>query len=185
LREGANAGQHTPTLSLPPSHHCLDGEVYRGNRRTHVRTRVVPLYQSGTMVPWYVQVYVSMDDCMVIVGDDNCYGPCQSLASTMVYHWYVLRTMVRRSWYTVPLAGMILPIPRVRPRKHYLKNDLKYKRTKWYHGTYSRTHNTMVPPVVHVYYVRVRTNGTMVHVYKWYTFTMVAPVCLYSKSFLR
>ncbi len=26
LREGANAGQHTPTLSLPPSHHCLDGE---------------------------------------------------------------------------------------------------------------------------------------------------------------
>jgi hypothetical protein len=27
LREGANAGQHTPTLSLPPSHHCLNGEV--------------------------------------------------------------------------------------------------------------------------------------------------------------
>jgi hypothetical protein len=32
LSEGANAGQHTPTLSLPPSHHCLNGEVYRGNR---------------------------------------------------------------------------------------------------------------------------------------------------------
>jgi hypothetical protein len=32
-REGANAGQHTPTLFLlPPSHHCLNGEVYRGNR---------------------------------------------------------------------------------------------------------------------------------------------------------
>ncbi len=31
LREGANAGQHTPTLSLPPSHHC---EVYRGYVRT-------------------------------------------------------------------------------------------------------------------------------------------------------
>ncbi len=36
LREGANAGQHTPTLSLPPSHHCLDGEVYRGNRHYNV-----------------------------------------------------------------------------------------------------------------------------------------------------
>jgi hypothetical protein len=24
LREGANAGQHTPTFSLPPSHHCLN-----------------------------------------------------------------------------------------------------------------------------------------------------------------
>jgi hypothetical protein len=66
LREGANAGQHTPTLSLPPSHHCLDGKVYHGNRhynvpwyhwytctyvRTYVRTRVplVPWYQFGTM----------------------------------------------------------------------------------------------------------------------------------------
>ncbi len=56
LREGANAGQHTPTLSLPPSHHCLDGEVqvyvlYHGTR---VRTRVfhtrVPF---GTMVLEY------------------------------------------------------------------------------------------------------------------------------------
>jgi hypothetical protein len=36
LREGANAGQHTPTFSLPPSHHCLDGEVYRGNRHYNV-----------------------------------------------------------------------------------------------------------------------------------------------------
>ncbi len=36
LREGANTGQHTPTLSLPPSHHCLDGEVYRGNRHYNV-----------------------------------------------------------------------------------------------------------------------------------------------------
>jgi hypothetical protein len=36
LREGANAGQHTPTLSLPPSHHCLNGEVYRGNRHYNV-----------------------------------------------------------------------------------------------------------------------------------------------------
>ncbi len=27
LREGANAGRHIPALSLPPSHHCLDGEV--------------------------------------------------------------------------------------------------------------------------------------------------------------
>jgi hypothetical protein len=36
LREGANAGRHTPTLSLPPSHHCLDGEVYRGNRHYNV-----------------------------------------------------------------------------------------------------------------------------------------------------
>jgi hypothetical protein len=33
LREGgANAGQHTPTLSLPPSHHCLHGvHVYKYN----------------------------------------------------------------------------------------------------------------------------------------------------------
>ncbi len=36
LREGANAGQHTPTLSLTPSHHCLDGEVYRGNHQHKV-----------------------------------------------------------------------------------------------------------------------------------------------------
>ncbi len=36
LRERANAGQHTPTLSLPPSHHCFDGEVYRGNRHYNV-----------------------------------------------------------------------------------------------------------------------------------------------------
>ncbi len=36
LREGANAGQHTPKLSPPPSHHCLDGEVYRGNRHYNV-----------------------------------------------------------------------------------------------------------------------------------------------------
>ena len=40
LREGANAGQHTPTLPLPPSHHCLHGEVYRGNRHYNVRTYV-------------------------------------------------------------------------------------------------------------------------------------------------
>jgi hypothetical protein len=39
LREGANAGQHTPTLSLPSSHHCLDGEVYRGNRHYNVCER--------------------------------------------------------------------------------------------------------------------------------------------------
>ncbi len=38
LREGANAGQHTPTLSLPPSHHCLDGEVHVYVVRTYVRT---------------------------------------------------------------------------------------------------------------------------------------------------
>jgi hypothetical protein len=32
FRDGATAGQHTPTtLSPPPSHHyCLNGEVYRG-----------------------------------------------------------------------------------------------------------------------------------------------------------
>jgi hypothetical protein len=36
LGKGANAGQHTPTLSLPPSHHCLDGEVYRWNRLYNV-----------------------------------------------------------------------------------------------------------------------------------------------------
>ncbi len=36
LRERANAGQHTPTLSLPPSHHCFNGEVYRGNRHYNV-----------------------------------------------------------------------------------------------------------------------------------------------------
>ncbi len=35
LREGANAGQHTPTLSLPPSHHCLDGEVYPPQMADH------------------------------------------------------------------------------------------------------------------------------------------------------
>jgi hypothetical protein len=39
LRVGANAGQHTPTLSLPPSHHCLNGEVYRGNRRVRAYVR--------------------------------------------------------------------------------------------------------------------------------------------------
>jgi hypothetical protein len=38
LREGANAGQHTPTLSLPPSHHCLHGEVYRTCVRTYSST---------------------------------------------------------------------------------------------------------------------------------------------------
>jgi hypothetical protein len=31
-----HAGQDTPTLSLPPSHHCLNGEVYRGNRHYNV-----------------------------------------------------------------------------------------------------------------------------------------------------
>jgi hypothetical protein len=36
LRAGANAGQHTPTRSLPPSHHCLNDEVYRGNRHYNV-----------------------------------------------------------------------------------------------------------------------------------------------------
>ncbi len=45
----ANAGQHTPTLSLPPSHHCLNGEFYRA--RTCVRTRVPKV---RAMVPWYV-----------------------------------------------------------------------------------------------------------------------------------
>ncbi len=48
LREGANAGQHTPTLSLPPSHHCLDGEVYRGNRHYNVCEHVHVYH--GTMV---------------------------------------------------------------------------------------------------------------------------------------
>jgi hypothetical protein len=46
LREGANAGQHTPTgtPSLPPSHHCLDGEVYRGNRHYNVCEHVGYVY---------------------------------------------------------------------------------------------------------------------------------------------
>ena len=36
LREGANAEQHIPTLSVPPLHHCLNGKVYRGNRHHNV-----------------------------------------------------------------------------------------------------------------------------------------------------
>ncbi len=48
LREGANAGQHTPTLSLPRSHHCLDGEVYRGNRHYNVCEHVVHVYYVRT-----------------------------------------------------------------------------------------------------------------------------------------
>jgi hypothetical protein len=48
LREGANAGQHTPTLSLlPPSHHCLDGEYVRTYVLHVVRVHVYH------MVPWY------------------------------------------------------------------------------------------------------------------------------------
>jgi hypothetical protein len=43
LREGANAGQHTPTLSQPPSHHCLNGEVYCGNRHYKARACITPL----------------------------------------------------------------------------------------------------------------------------------------------
>jgi hypothetical protein len=35
LREGANAGQHTPSLSLPPSHHRRNGEVYCRNRHAY------------------------------------------------------------------------------------------------------------------------------------------------------
>jgi hypothetical protein len=38
-RQGANAGQHTPTLSLPPSHHSLDGEVSTGCRVSSHNTR--------------------------------------------------------------------------------------------------------------------------------------------------
>jgi hypothetical protein len=55
LREGANAGQHTPTptLSLPPSHHCFNGEVYRGNR--HYNVCVHTFVHVRTM--WYGTVY--------------------------------------------------------------------------------------------------------------------------------
>jgi hypothetical protein len=46
LREGANAGQHTPTLSLPPSHHCLV--------HVYVRTYQVPLVPK-----WYCNIATS------------------------------------------------------------------------------------------------------------------------------
>ena len=45
---------------------------------------------------------------------------------------------------------------------HYLKNDLKYKHSRTYH-IYICIYGT-----VHVY---VRTNGTMVHVYRVHTFS--------------
>jgi hypothetical protein len=47
LRESANAGQLTPTLSLPPAHHCLNGEVMS-----------IAMSIPGTLVPWYVRTYV-------------------------------------------------------------------------------------------------------------------------------
>ncbi len=63
LREGANAGratprgQHAPTLSLhlPPSHHCLNGEVYRGNR--HYNDVNEPQYHG---IHVYGRVYVQI-----------------------------------------------------------------------------------------------------------------------------
>jgi hypothetical protein len=69
--EGTNAGQHTPTLSLPPSHHCLNGEVPRESPQQYC-TILVPLDQwclasygnvqigsyHGTRVLWHrVNVY--------------------------------------------------------------------------------------------------------------------------------
>ncbi len=63
LRQGANAGQHTPTLSLPPSHHCLKGEVYRGNRQYNVCEHVgLDTNQSLHHPPERdVRTYVRMD----------------------------------------------------------------------------------------------------------------------------
>jgi hypothetical protein len=65
LRERANAGQHTPTLSLPPSHHCLNGEVYRGNCHYKVCEHVgLDTNQSLHQPPerdvlgWYTCTYV-------------------------------------------------------------------------------------------------------------------------------
>jgi hypothetical protein len=52
-------------LSLPPSHHCLDGEVYRGDRHYNVCEHVgLDTNQSlhhprDSGVPkWYVRTYV-------------------------------------------------------------------------------------------------------------------------------
>jgi hypothetical protein len=56
LREGANAGQNTPTLSLsiPPSQHC---EVYRENRHLSLWHHTMRWPQHvPTYVPWYVHV---------------------------------------------------------------------------------------------------------------------------------
>jgi hypothetical protein len=71
LREGANAGQHTHTLSLPPSHHCLNGEAYRGNRHYNVCEHVgLDTNQSLHYPPerdvlgWRTYVYNSQCTCV-------------------------------------------------------------------------------------------------------------------------
>jgi hypothetical protein len=89
LREGANAGQHTPTLSLPPSHYCLDGEVYRGNRHYNLRA-CVPWY-GHTAIIWYVYVYcvrTSVQKCYVTTYVRTRYvrTPCTYAIRTMVVY---------------------------------------------------------------------------------------------------
>ncbi len=56
VERAANAGQHTPTLSLPPSHHCLNGEVYRGkyNVMSQLTVLTIPYTMVGDV---YAHVY--------------------------------------------------------------------------------------------------------------------------------
>jgi hypothetical protein len=78
LREGANAGQHTPTLSLPSSHHCLNGEVYRGNR--HYNVCEYQVIDHGTRVPWYYEY-----TCTMLAWKYTCtyHGTCRMLHTNM------------------------------------------------------------------------------------------------------
>ncbi len=98
---------HTYTLaSSPPSHHCLDGEVYRGNRHYNVcehhvgldtnqslhhppeRTRpnTMPYRYGNTRLPWYCNSdnHAPIDQC----GHSYCHSsPVSSYGNTMVLEY--------------------------------------------------------------------------------------------------
>ncbi len=71
LREGAKAGQHTPTLSLPPSHHCLNGEVYRGSRhyKCYVRTMISVARSRASPTPRTLRREVRV--CNIRIGETS------------------------------------------------------------------------------------------------------------------
>jgi hypothetical protein len=152
LREGANAGQHTPTLSLPPSHHCLDGEVYRGC--THVYMVWHSVYVTipiPGMLLWQYRV-------LPVPGTNN--GRVHAWTSTRYYHhtWYHMVASTRSLYVFLSISIVVfemywstkaleyIPLHTCTNgtngtfwyaiRRNMTGVPLRTSTIPWYHGTY-------------------------------------------------
>jgi hypothetical protein len=138
LREGANAGQHTPTLSLPPSHHCLDGEVYRGNRHYSV---CVHVYVPGSCVPWVCPIpwYYT---CTIWYYYE--YQGRLPVGERTRYVWYMCSTYVRTyvRTYVLMLCHNFLPYVYC-TYTCFVRSYTVYVRTYHWYVTYVHVHVPM------------------------------------------